>query len=103
MTKNFVDVRSETLDKLKGISSKIDALVEICQEEWRGNSSRIGSFIIYNISILTGILVITKPFEKELRWISVPFQRDIFLERVKSHVDENYSKEEAEDILKDIC
>lgn len=45
MTKNFVDVRSETLDKLKGISSKIDALVEICQEEWRGNSSRIGSFI----------------------------------------------------------
>lgn len=43
---DLIDVKSETLDKLRGISKKIDKLIDICQEEWNGNSSRIGSFKI---------------------------------------------------------
>lgn len=41
-----IDIGSEKLNKLRGISEKIDKLIDICQEEWEGNDSRIGSFDI---------------------------------------------------------
>jgi hypothetical protein len=35
---------SEDLNKMMGIHPKIDELIKICQEEWAGDTSRIGSF-----------------------------------------------------------
>lgn len=40
----FIDVVSEDLNKMKGINPKIDELIKICQDEWAGDTSRIGSF-----------------------------------------------------------
>lgn len=43
----YVDVKSETINNLRGISKDIDTLIDVCQSEWEGSTSRIGSFKIY--------------------------------------------------------